>query len=648
MSLVNKLDFGKESAESEQKFLERVFLPTAIFERIRQGKKHLVLGRKGSGKTAVCLRLYEDLERRGLKVSLLTPRDLSKFKMTLLEKGSLNSAESALLSWKYVFFVEIGSYILEAADQKYGSNHLAWPEAIKYVRKFMAENTSKHASWLDKTFKVIRRIKKVGVVPFEAEIDPNVVSQEVVDFTDKIDEITDHIPKALSLLETKPIYILVDKVDELWEPSKESQLLVVGLLRASKELYEQTNLANVITFLRSDIFDALQFHDSDKFHSYEERIIWNKTDLMKLVTLRARASTGMTIHREAWDKIWQTFFPKEIDHQSSVDYLINYTLMRPRDLIQLCNLCRDKAQNHNHPHITADDINEALPQYSKWKLKDLRDEYLVQYPFLERIFLGAFQHSKAKLTRESIVERVKLIKERLTKEFEAFYFEPIDNLLQILYNIGFLGAIKNGKTLYSSLESEVIIAYIQEFEVHPAFRAALDVVIEGPLVGAPPVREDTGYIRSGSVKAVGSGGVTIGGVGGDVIVSGVNLQTAREIYRLINFFNGQVVPGRLLNMENDITLPTFERIIQDYAIPEAGVRLDIFAKGDEAWAIQVKYRELQVSELHEAVSYGIATEAKPWIISYAEISPNARKVAQKLKVLLTGPDELQELLHLIR
>ena len=163
MDAITDLDFGRESAESEQKFLTKVFLPTPVFERIRGGQKHLVLGRKGAGKTAVCLTVYENLKQQDLDVSLISPRDLSKFKLSLLEKGSLNTAESSLLSWKYVFLTELGEYALQMAEEKYGANRLAWPEHFRKIRSFMAENIAKHATWMDKTFKVARAIKKISV-----------------------------------------------------------------------------------------------------------------------------------------------------------------------------------------------------------------------------------------------------------------------------------------------------------------------------------------------------------------------------------------------------------------------------------------------------------------------------------------------------
>jgi hypothetical protein len=156
---LKKLDFGRESAETDAEFIRKGFLYTSIFDRIKDGKKHLVLGRKGTGKTAACIKLYEYLENQGANVSLVTPRDLSKFKMLLLEKGSINSSESSLLSWKYILLKELCLDIVEDAKEVYGDNYLVWPDFVRRVRKFVADNESDKASWIDKTFKVIRSIR---------------------------------------------------------------------------------------------------------------------------------------------------------------------------------------------------------------------------------------------------------------------------------------------------------------------------------------------------------------------------------------------------------------------------------------------------------------------------------------------------------
>ena len=644
MDVITELDFGKESAESEQKFLTKVFLPTSVFERIRAGNKQLVLGRKGAGKTAVCLTLYENLKQQDLDVSLITPRDLSKFKISLLEKGSLNTAESSLLSWKYVFLTELGEYALRTAEEKYGGSYLAWPEHFKRIRSFMAENVARHANWMDRTFKVVRAIKKIGVIQIEAEVYNRSAQREVQDFAERLDEIPEAIVEAVHSV-NKPIYLLVDQVDEVWEPSKESQALVVGLLRAAKEMHEQISSVHIITFLRSDIFDALQFHDSDKFHSSEERIVWDKNDLKSLIALRARTSAQISGKRGATERIWQTLFPATVDDKDSFEYLLQYTLMRPRDLIQLCNLCRDKAQNHRHSNIEASDITEALPQYSKWKLRDLRDEYAVQYPFLERVFLGVFQYSTVRLTKEEISERFDPLKEQLLKEFERFYFEPISNLLQILYYTGFLGAVKDGRVLYSSAGDDVVISSIREFEIHPAFRLALDVRKPDTETGRKPKTITTETISAETDVGNRDSNIQIGGVANVSIVFG---RTERQIDEIIRGFKGQRVPGSIFNLEGNIELPTFQEVQSEFYIPESDVRLDFLALGPQSWAIEVKYRTLQSSDLHEVASHAVAAGARAWIVSYNPIPGQTRVIARNLGIMITGPEELRALSKLVR
>src|SRR5438552_2698972 len=63
---IDKLDFGMDSSETDQAFLAKVFLYTSLFDRIKSGKKHLVLGRKGAGKTGSVLNYTTISEGREL------------------------------------------------------------------------------------------------------------------------------------------------------------------------------------------------------------------------------------------------------------------------------------------------------------------------------------------------------------------------------------------------------------------------------------------------------------------------------------------------------------------------------------------------------------------------------------------------------
>jgi hypothetical protein len=114
--------------------------------------------------------------------------------------------------------------------------------------------------------------------------------------------------------------------------------------------------------------------------------------------------------------------------------------MRPRDLIQLCNICRDKASYRGENIITQQSIKEAIPQYSTWKLEDLMNEYTVQYPFLESLVVGLFySHSSHRFSRDEFNALFKPIQTEFIEKYGKIYFEPIDALHRFCM-VGFMGS----------------------------------------------------------------------------------------------------------------------------------------------------------------------------------------------------------------
>ena len=79
----------------------------------------------------------------------------------------------------------------------------------------------------------------------------------------------------------------------------------------------------------------LQFQDRDKFRGDEMRIDWNTGNLKKLALARARVSTGQDLSE---NELWTHLSPESISGEPCDTHLLKHTLMRPRDLIQLCNL----------------------------------------------------------------------------------------------------------------------------------------------------------------------------------------------------------------------------------------------------------------------------------------------------------------------
>jgi hypothetical protein len=198
-----------------------------------------------------------------------------------------------------------------------------------------------------------------------------VVSQwakKLADFVDK------HIAK-------NQVSLLVDRLDDGWDATPESKLMLVGVLKAARDL--KIKLASsqagapVIIFLRSDILAELQFNDKNKMSADIEVLEWDDDRLSKLVSLRIAnalncdpgASWGMVFSS---DEMRQRARPKS--------YILKRTMGKPRDIIAFCIKCQDVAVSAGHSVVQTSDVYEAEKLYSEHIYNELDDEMHKQVP----------------------------------------------------------------------------------------------------------------------------------------------------------------------------------------------------------------------------------------------------------------------------
>ena len=97
------LTFGADVAEHDAG-LSRYFISTQSFQAIKAGKRHLVVGPKGSGKSAILQVLLEDLK----DPLVITPEHYATDVLDSLAKSHLSTELSAYITtWKYTLLIEI-------------------------------------------------------------------------------------------------------------------------------------------------------------------------------------------------------------------------------------------------------------------------------------------------------------------------------------------------------------------------------------------------------------------------------------------------------------------------------------------------------------------------------------------------------------
>jgi hypothetical protein len=121
----------------------------------------------------------------------------------------------------------------------------------------------------------------------------------------------------------------------------------------------------------------------------------------------------------------------------------------------------------------------------------------------------------------------------------------------------------------------------------------------------------------------------------------------KEVFELVEQFNGQKVPGQLFNRAGEFTLPEFEKIYPNHLLSTNGIQheFDIFCEGKEGnWVVEVKGGHIarleSVAQIHRRSR---SVKAQAWFVTFSEVTASMREFSQENNVLLTGISELREL-----
>ncbi|MGI5456830.1 P-loop ATPase, Sll1717 family [Streptomyces sp. CA-249302] len=478
--LLARLHFGREDAErdsTEGLLLRGGFLPNAAYRAALSGRKMLIIGRKGSGKSAVCMHLMADSEGYYAGRVLVTPDEAAGEEIRRFELQGLPGDSAKALIWRYVFAVHAARHLVAHASA-HGKKQ---PDSVKALARFLKQNGEAGGGerLVDRLAQGARGLQtslSLEAFGLKAGLDLAQAPSEGAQAARQLDVVEGGVARAFADLGCDgahgPFLVMVDQLEQVWSAEADSISMVIGLLLAAKHgagLYGRS--VRFLLFLRADIYDSLSFGEGDKYRGDELRIAWTEQALGDLALARARASAGVEVSGE---RLWREVFPRVVDGEETPSYLFRRCLPRPRDAIQFLNLCQETAWLINgRERITEGDVLQAGRQFSAWKLKDLSLEYLVAHPFLKNLF-PLFQNNGYVVTRTALGTRFEAAAESLRALFPAYASAlTLPGIVDVLYGVGFLGVRRGNDVVFVGDDDLPVQPHETEFHVHPCFRAAL-------------------------------------------------------------------------------------------------------------------------------------------------------------------------------
>jgi len=429
------LDFGALAAEREREELASIFISSIAFERLAKGSKIVVLGNRGAGKTALLSMLAHDARWRGSVVVDLIPDDFAYELLSQTKAGEGVAAyahhRAYAAAWKYLLWVLAMKHAVKAMP---GLKTGSAKRVFTYLRD---HHDNVEASPLSSLIGYLKRLEEVSVAGWGAT-----VKSRELDRLYRLEEIEPLLDDLNEMATGKPLYLLVDELDRGWDASEEAVAFVAGLFQAATAITLRTPNVRVIMSLRRELYDNIPalYEDAQKVRDTIEVIEWNRDRLFELICRRIARSLGDGTPSNA--EAWAAVMPEQVLGRPSFEYMVDMTLYRPRELIQLCSQVQDVDANADRLPFSEAAVLEAAAIYASERFKDIAGEYRFQYPDLGSV-LETFRGCPRSLSRAELEETCLgiAVGERRVSKSAAWVIdmEP-DQLIEILWRVGFLRA----------------------------------------------------------------------------------------------------------------------------------------------------------------------------------------------------------------
>ncbi len=386
-SLRDVESFGAVDADADR-LLEKCFEDHEAYLDARAHKKFLVIGRKGSGKTAI----YKKLLREKQFDRFSFGHDFSDYPWALHDKqagAGVPEEERYVQSWRYLILMTLSKVLLNQDHSQ------PWSEgandALAKLERFVVDSYSSRDPDIAQIFSPARQLRFKG--SFEIPAFKITFGAEGVPMSELpviVQEVNRNLANAVieSLNPEFDYFVCFDQLDLGFDNSSGYKSRLIGLLIAARDINVKARDAgkklSVLVFLRDDIYQILNFEDKNKLtENYTSRIEWDtpRTSRTLQQLMEKRFAEVVSIpEKNAWDQVFDEQ-EEMTGRQSKYRHMLDRTFLRPRDMIKFTNEVLDafkKSQVTEKPRTKFNnrDVQVARNEYSAYLLSELDDEIL--------------------------------------------------------------------------------------------------------------------------------------------------------------------------------------------------------------------------------------------------------------------------------
>ncbi len=455
--------------EAKSEDVSRYFYHMNEVETIMAGSKNYVIGRKGTGKTAISEFI---LNKKGNDIfsEKLSFKNFPFNELYGLSNSKYTPPNQYITLWKYLIYSVICRLMLRNDNI---NSQVRESLSLSYTTDPITNLPVVISNWTNDNFKV----------PSEAIQPTNNLS-----WIEKVN-LLEGIIKAN--LDQSKYYIIFDELDEDYrdikniEEFKPYNNLVTSLFKAVQDIKNIFRLSKLnihpIIFLRDDIYDLIKDTDKNKWSDYKIEIDWDENKIKRLLAFRI--SKGISIDQQPlpFDKAWGIIFHRnpvqmgnrQTKEMHSFEFIAVSTQMRPRDFIKYIQACCEETHYYNRPFIYPETIKQVDKAFSNYLKSEVEDEIQAILPDIPQIFQVFSQIRKWNFT-------VSEFKDAYNKYVESGTIKEtnVDFVMQTLFNFSVIGnqAKQRQSQFFRYKNKEARINFSENIVVHRGLFKSLQIL----------------------------------------------------------------------------------------------------------------------------------------------------------------------------
>jgi hypothetical protein len=184
------------------------------------------------------------------------------------------------------------------------------------------------------------------------------------------------------------VWVLFDNLDKGWSTQGVDAVdaMVLRCLidaghKVERDMRKDGHTVHCVVFIRNDVYEHLMRQSSDFGKEMRVTLDWTDPDMLReMLRLRLIFSSPAESSGLTFNQIWPNLCISHYKGEESSSYIIERSLMRPRNVIKMFAHAKGFAANLAHQKIEDTDLEKGIRAYSQDLLVELDHELTDVFP----------------------------------------------------------------------------------------------------------------------------------------------------------------------------------------------------------------------------------------------------------------------------